>query len=232
MLRRTFHLAALVALASIAAPAEALTQKAVGKAGLTLSSVADSAALTVALAALPGRPASGGSRYSVHFGGNGAPDEVATLFAPPTPFDSAVIGLLREKITPRRSSAGEFLYLVGAWGENPVLATYRSAENHGPELTNRRVIERGLEAIITHFAAQVPGGRVQVVARMRVDVGGVPNAVELDRSTGVPAMDRAIEGLMARSRYRAARLAGRPVMVWITFPVNFVVPAGTLVPPP
>jgi hypothetical protein len=229
MLRRTIHLASLAALACAAAPAGAAAQKALGKAAPSLSSVTDSAALAGALAALPGRPASGGARYSVRFGSSGAPAEVVILSGPATPFDSAVAAMVRERLSqPSSASPGEFLYLDASWGELPVLRTHVSAQYSVPELLNPRVIEQGLGTIAMRFAGQVAGGRVQVPVRLEVGLDGVPRSITLDRTTGIPELDSDLVSLLGLGRYQPAVMDGHPAAVWVSFQVDLVLPPAPI----
>jgi TonB family protein len=89
-----------------------------------------------------------------------------------------------------------------------------------PEMVDRQRSRRLLrEAYPLYLQRQGVGGTVWV--HLWIDETGIPGGADVQRSSGVPALDRVALRVVPRFTFAPALQDGRPTGTWIQFPVSF-----------
>ena len=84
-----------------------------------------------------------------------------------------------------------------------------------------QMLEAAVPAYPEHARRRDQEGTVRVRARVLAD--GQVSDVQVERSSGVPALDQAAIGAVQASKFRAAQDAsGAPVDSWVVVPYKFV----------
>lgn len=136
------------------------------------------------------------------------------------------MGALVAEVLARRP-AGKPLDLVfrlaapsPAGGDAPRADSVCVRPDEGPELANRRHVERVVAAMA--FRAESFEGRRQVILQGLVDENGELVFAYFTTRTGDPEVDMYLNGLTQELKFRPGRLDGKPVPTWIVLPVNFI----------
>ncbi|HEX8359971.1 MAG TPA: energy transducer TonB [Longimicrobium sp.] len=205
---------------------------------LPVAAFIDSAALHQALLGAPLAPPDFRRRplFSVEYDSTGALKSVEPVSARliPAEYGRTMAALLRTHVAPRLATPRETFQRV--WlqsGPTPKIEVLGNAVAVRPDINNRSVVAAELGLAVQRLLATRPGlagRRATAQVRIRVSDAGLPESSVVERSTGDPAMDRAIIAVARRMRFSPARLDEYPVKVLVTVPITLVFPDPLMLP--
>jgi TonB family protein len=199
----------------------------------------DSAALLSDAAALRLEPPRGvRPLFRIAFDSTGQVEEVEAVFAQiPAAYADPVVAAIRARARVQPHSprgVGTTFQVItgpGARVDRPVL---RESQ---PELSNRVAITRELNHLVGESRIRtklIAGTPRRVMLRFRLDFDGVPidSTIAVTHSAGDLELDATASRMISHMRFRAARVDGTPVRVWIELPVDFRLWTGDEAPDP
>jgi TonB family protein len=191
--------------------------------------IVDSAAVLQALGMLPAGPDTARTAriFAVRFDSAGRPDSVRASFPDRVP-DAYELAVTRGLQAGMRASGRPLqqAYLLIETGPSPRVEQvdlYVSA----PRFLNRAAVVRALQhatGALVRRDTTLYGRRLGVVVRMRVDTDSATSGFTLVQPSGVAAADSAAIAVAAAFRFMPGTVEGVPVRIWVTQPIDIVLP--------
>lgn len=112
---------------------------------------------------------------------------------------------------------------VGEGVLNPIDTSLGDHFSESPEFTICEIPPEILETVAPDYPAlaQKAGLTGKVTIQALVDTSGSVRKVIVAKSSGVPMLDAAAEKAAWKCRYKPGVQSGRPIRVWVTYPVVF-----------